>query len=312
MFNSVILDVAVGLFFSFLAISLATSAIVEAIASCLDWRAAFLLQGVKDLVNDQTFTGLAMQLYAHAAVNPRGPGASAPQANKPAYVDPNLFADAIADITGMTYAVAAGSASPIVTALKQTIDAKVPLTRNEQLNTFLSFVIDRNAGDLAKVKQEIAAWFDSAMDRVSGVYKRHVQLWSFVIALMLVAALNVDSLHLAAALWRQPTLADRLKLTNTIPDATAAINDLDTNLPIGWRLDTPPAQTNNPSGPGPVAPTGWTLAFVWLSRVLGWLITAFATLFGAPFWFDMLQRIVRLKGAGPSPAEKKSGSAAAA
>jgi hypothetical protein len=42
------------------------------------------------------------------------------------------------------------------------------------------------------------------------------------------------------------------------------------------------------------------------------LITAFAALFGAPFWFDTLQLIIRLKGAGPSPQEKKSGAAAAA
>jgi hypothetical protein len=48
-----------------------------------------------------------------------------------------------------------------------------------------------------------------------------------------------------------------------------------------------------------------------LEVALGWLITAFATLFGAPFWFDTLQRIVRLKGSGPSPAEKQAGTAAA-
>jgi hypothetical protein len=49
-----------------------------------------------------------------------------------------------------------------------------------------------------------------------------------------------------------------------------------------------------------------------LVTVLGWLITAIATIFGAPFWYDMLQTFVRIKGAGPSPQEKKIGSAAAA
>lgn len=41
-----------------------------------------------------------------------------------------------------------------------------------------------------------------------------------------------------------------------------------------------------------------------IETVAGWLITAVATLFGAPFWFDALQQVVRLKGSGPSPAEK--------
>ena len=35
------------------------------------------------------------------------------------------------------------------------------------------------------------------------------------------------------------------------------------------------------------------------SSVLGWLITALAISLGAPFWFDMLNKIIRLRGAGP-------------
>jgi hypothetical protein len=46
--------------------------------------------------------------------------------------------------------------------------------------------------------------------------------------------------------------------------------------------------------------------------VLGWVITALATLFGAPFWFDTLQQIIRLKGSGPSPVEKILNKGAAA
>jgi hypothetical protein len=49
-----------------------------------------------------------------------------------------------------------------------------------------------------------------------------------------------------------------------------------------------------------------------LEILAGWFLTAVATLFGAPFWFDMLQQFVRLKGSGPSPAEKQSGAGAAA
>jgi hypothetical protein len=45
--------------------------------------------------------------------------------------------------------------------------------------------------------------------------------------------------------------------------------------------------------------------------VVGWIITGLAALFGAPFWFDLLQQICRLKGTGPSPDEKQEGTAAA-
>jgi hypothetical protein len=49
-----------------------------------------------------------------------------------------------------------------------------------------------------------------------------------------------------------------------------------------------------------------------LGLLVGWLLTAVATLFGAPFWYDLLQQFVRLKGSGPSPAEKQSGAGAPA
>jgi hypothetical protein len=55
MFGSTILDVAAGVIFGFLAISLFTSAGVEAINSALKLRATNLKSGIIDLVNDPTF-----------------------------------------------------------------------------------------------------------------------------------------------------------------------------------------------------------------------------------------------------------------
>ena len=66
-------------------------------------------------------------------------------------------------------------------------------------------------------------------------------------------------------------------------------------------------------------PIGWSETEIknlksWngFEMLAGWFITAAATLFGAPFWFDMLQQFVRLKGSGPSPAEKHFDTGAAA
>ena len=78
------------------------------------------------------------------------------------------------------------------------------------------------------------------------------------------------------------------------PNARQAVADLAT-LPIGW---TERARIDWKSNPAVVA--------------LGWFITALAALFGAPFWFDTLRQIARLKGTGPSPSEKKADIAAAA
>ena len=38
-------------------------------------------------------------------------------------------------------------------------------------------------------------------------------------------------------------------------------------------------------------------------KLVGWAITAFAVLFGAPFWFEALSRLGSLRSAGTPPAQ---------
>jgi hypothetical protein len=74
MFNTAVLDVGIGLVFTFLAVSLVSSTVTEALASMLKWRSATLLTGIKNLLNDHAFEGLARSIYNHALVNPRADG----------------------------------------------------------------------------------------------------------------------------------------------------------------------------------------------------------------------------------------------
>ncbi len=127
MFGSTILDVAAGVVFGFLAISLFTSAAVEAINSLFNVRVRNLRAGIMALVNDPSFTGLAKQLYQHALISPLGPGGADPLKNAPAYVDKAQFADALLDITGLSAASATAAAQAPgvqgVAALKSQLDA---------------------------------------------------------------------------------------------------------------------------------------------------------------------------------------------
>ena len=118
------------------------------------------------------------------------------------------------------------------------------------------------------------------MDRVSGAYKRRAQLFTFLFGLLVAAALNVDATHIASVLWAQPVV--QAPNVMAIPkDAEASIQSLQ-SLPVGWD----------------VAKSGCVAAAV---RFCGWLITAFAAVFGAPFWFDLLQRFTQVRSTGPKP-----------
>src|SRR5437899_4751418 len=102
MFNSSVLDIAVGLIFTFLAVSLVVSTVVEAMASMMKWRSTTLLDGVKSMLNDPKLDGLALRLYKHALVNPRDPGTAQTGAelkHLPSYIAPEQFADALIELT---------------------------------------------------------------------------------------------------------------------------------------------------------------------------------------------------------------------
>jgi hypothetical protein len=40
---------------------------------------------------------------------------------------------------------------------------------------------------------------------------------------------------------------------------------------------------------------------LWIAKVIGILATMLAIMLGAPFWFDLLSKIVRLRGSGAPP-----------
>jgi hypothetical protein len=328
-FGSTVLDVAAGIIFGFLAISLFTSAFVEAINSVLNVRVKNLRTGIMALVNDPNFTGLAKQLYEHALINPLGPGASDPAKNAPAYVEKLQFAEALLDVTGLTAATPAAAAQApgpeavaALTARMAALNDQVAKISDPQIKQLLQGMIARCGGDMGRLKTDLANWFDNAMDRLSGDFKRRTQVMTFVIALVTALVINLDTIRVGTLLWGQTGLAEDLKSITIPSSAPTDVNGvISTEKQVIDALDKL-AQEGFPVGWAPGhfmdvedTPGHWEAIWneppsIWYRPLLGWFITAVAALFGAPFWFDALQSIIRLKGAGPSPDEKATNRAA--
>jgi len=318
--------VATGLVFGFLAISLFTSAGVEAINSALKLRATNLLSGIQALMNDPNFTGLARQLYEHASISPLGPGGGTPQnpspykdkTNLPSYIDKKQFARALLDVTGLSAVTPAQAAQAPGPQALAALNTQVAGITDPQIRQLLQGIVGRASGDIEQIEKQVADWFDNGMDRLSGTFKRRTQLLTFLIALPIAFIFNMDAIRIGTLLWEHPSLAEGLKTPElpsdvlqgkkpaTEEDAMKVIISVaQADLPVGW---APGHFLEVSDGHG-----GWVSLWspaIILTSLLGWVITAAAALFGAPFWFDMLQSIIRLKGAGPSPAEKVSGQAA--
>jgi hypothetical protein len=274
MLGSTVLEVAIGLTFCFGTVALIVTTLQEALASIFRLRANTLLAGIKSMLNDPNFTQLAQAVYTHALVNPHGDGGAADEhdlKSKPSYIEPAHFAIALMDSIQQQ-----GPAT--MEALGRAIE-QIP---DPQVKRALQGLYKR-AVDVQHFQQLVAGWFDSAMERVSGAYKRQQLLISFLISMLVAIFFNVDAIHLFRTLWQHPTLAANINgAPGMLDEATVKAFMA---LPIGWTTFPP------------------VLNAAFMLQVAGWLVTASTTLFGAPFWFDMLQRAVQMRGTGSKPDE---------
>jgi hypothetical protein len=79
-----------------------------------------------------------------------------------------------------------------------------------QIQKPLLALYDDAQNDVEKFRENVEIWFNNAMDRVGGWYKRRAQLVTFCIGLVLAVAINVDTIDIARHLHTDPGLRDAL------------------------------------------------------------------------------------------------------
>ncbi|WP_182990561.1 MULTISPECIES: hypothetical protein [unclassified Massilia] len=272
MFGSSVLELAIGLTFCYGTVALIVTTVQEALAAAFRLRANTLLAGIKSMLNDPRFEALAQAVYAHPLVNPHSDGSTVAEpalAARPSYIEPAHFAIALIDSIQQ------------VPGNFARLGADIDAVSDPQVRRALHALHARAGGDLERFQRLVAGWFDNAMQRVSGSYKRRQLLISFLVSLLLAILFNIDSIALFRTLWQQPQLAAHIGAVPSALDAQT-LRQL-WALPIGWQSFPP------------------VLNAAFALQVAGWIVTAATTLFGAPFWFDLLQRAVQLRGTGARP-----------
>jgi hypothetical protein len=291
MFGSVILDVAIGLVLVYLLLSLLASAVREALEGWLRMRATNLERGIKELLDADDGLVEAVYSHPHVAGLYRGTYEEARKKKQlPTYIPSSNFALAVLDIAarGRDTGAArdAGPDAPVLSLAM--VRQNVARLENPRIQRLVLSAVDTASGDLATAQRSIEHWFDSGMDRVSGWYKRQTGWILVAIGLVLAVVMNVDSVRLAQTFYhdpaqRQAAVAMAGTITKESSAGNPAVSDstilarLDSlQLPIGW-------STERLWGVGPEQ---------WWLRFGGWLFTAIAVSLGAPFWFDLLSRIM--------------------
>jgi hypothetical protein len=221
---------------------------------------------------------------------------------------------------------------------------------NPRLSRSVTAILRQADGSILRADQLVAttrvnleSWFNDAMDRLSGTYKRKAQVTAFIIGLILALLLNVDSISVATSLWREPTLRQAIiaqAQSYTLPAAsqgsTATVSPLQNilaletqlqalNIPFGWtfasfntaghQCSLLPIKAGQiwgiPSRDSQAQPVCLRFSNLppdiisWLIKLLGMLMTAAAAAQGAPFWFDILGKLVNVRGTGTNPSEQQ-------
>lgn len=309
------LEIAIALSFVFFLLSVIVSTVGEWFAGIAKLRSKTLRKGVEGMLGDQA---LVNGLFSHALVrtelNKDQPTAALPEETEkslsvlqrwrlergPSYISPRTFALAMQDLLKAGNG-ASGRSGAVVAQLRAITDAAPN-----------SLAIP----DVAALER----WFDEAMERVGGWYKRKSQIIVIVIAAAITISLNASALRIVERLESEPVVrasmvaqaeaaaskeefkptaaptsgesSGEAQLKQAGEDAEQAYAKLDAlKLPLLW---------SHANDPFTSVRTFWT-------TLAGWLITLVAISLGAPFWFDALKKLSNLRMAGKKPEAKGAG-----
>lgn len=370
MLGSQILDVVIGMVFVFTLLSLVCSAVNEMIEAWVKRRARDLEAGLRELLDDPEGAALVEKIYCHPLVfglfrgtydrkKIRG-GIYREGSNLPSYIPSRNFALALMDVVAPAAERGAGGAytgaeggpvadrSPLLPTEKSpysSVAEGIPLLpafresatkiANSKVRDALLSLIDTAGDDVEKARRNIEEWYDSAMERVAGWYKRRVQTIIFFIGLAASVILNADTIAMLNSLSYDSELAGRTAVeAQAYLDSRKQISQYE--KPAAKQDSQNSSEEKSAGETGDAAekplhpltdsqkalheqeilteklqrlrqhgiPIGWNFkdtgvadlnAVEWIIKIIGWLLTAFAVSMGAPFWFDLLNKFASLR-----------------
>lgn len=223
MFNSSVLDIGIGLVLVYLLISVLLTSISEAIEAVLKTRASDLEKALGELF--QGDPAMLRSFYQHPLISGlylggyRGPrttdasaaaGKAAAPARKrsdhrnlPSYIPRETFSAVVMDL----------------------LESK----GGQRLKQAVGALAARHGVDPAATRRAVEGWYDAAMDRASGWFKRRTQLRLFIMGLAIALIGNVNSVTIAQYLAVNQEARDGL--VQLVPGTLASMPAADRTVP---------------------------------------------------------------------------------
>jgi hypothetical protein len=311
---STLLDVALSLVFVFFVFSLFVSGLVEFINGLVEKRAALFQAAMDKLLGTRQAEAFFRQGIVAIKEEKR-----------------RLFKRPISYLSGDSFSTAlvallveASGESPQTTeATLRAVRTALGQEKFNQLRTIIEPILHK-IDTFASFKHELEVWYAGYMEQVSGWFKQYTQRIVWTVSILVTLLLNVDTIRITKQLYADPRLRDSLvnqaiaasqqrayadsaafrkflEKQNAPPGAFRPQTLADTvqrrsfyvqylkesvqglGIPMGWKTELPLGQQW----------TAWSL--------VGWALTAAALSFGAPFWFDLLVKIVNIRNTARRP-----------
>lgn len=273
--------------------------------------------------------------YNHPTVQYMSEGAFR---NKPAYLRKETFSKVITDLLKGTKLNAGGDIRGAIEDALENNKIKweeekrqsKELENSETTFLFLNSIWVDAQGDIDKFKTYLEQWFEETMERASGWYKKNTQLLLFLLGLLIAYTFNIDTIRIVKKLEKDPKLRTQLitqadNFLKAYPDLnqitdSAVIERRDSLFEWGNTLISRDVKNLNnvlsikrekiePDG----SLTGWEKFIakigIWFGQFFsglpGWALTALAISLGAPFWFDLLNKLMKLRTSIATKSQEK-------
>ena len=330
-----ILDLVAGILFIYFVLSIISSSAVEMIMAALKVRSEVLTKWLMTIFDKPIKTTGGIVPLGQAIMDHCSVTALSKKGKSPAYIDAKNFVSAL--LEKITYDPE--NPDSIATSLNAIIDKieksnglshelkRVVLTyANEAKNTYEALSI-KTVSEIDLFREKLEKWFDSSMDRITGTLKvKYIRPFTLIVAIITTLAMNADSIAIAKYLYNNPEARSKVadmaysreiaqnlnsqmsELANSLPDSARLTEDqfkeavqarmdviknanslIEETIPLGW------------SKAEFIPKPGSNIFFVLIAKIIGLAATVLAIMMGAPFWFDVLNKVSNLRSTGAKP-----------
>lgn len=292
MFSNIALDVAIGLFFIYALYSLLATTITELIASIFNERGKYLRKGIQRMLDSDTEEtntkeNFSDEFFKLPQIKYLGRKLKNGKVRYPSYIKPVTFAKGFLNTLGYIKSEASSLS-----------ELKAKLNSDNETHQMIIHLIDEAEGSVSKFQKLLEEWFNETMDRAAGWYKRRIQTITFCVGLIIALGLNLNTIEISKKLGTDPQM--RLAMVEAASEY-AKNSQEKPNVELSKKVHDLFEESQEVTSimeikyPSVASDATWES---WFSYLFGCLITAIALSLGAPFWFDLLNRLIKLRGSG--------------